>query len=212
MEWLDFLKTAISALTLVSIAIAYLAYRANVQKQQEDRIKDSDRELLAQAQKSLQWAYETLTDQGQHVPPRPDRLNWLTAARHILRQKKIANRINSETYRIVYAEIEEYWRHRFYRALDHSSLLSRGYFADLDNAFWPENLEISSAVVIVGFSGWNTKNADPTDEVDREELLKSDAMKGGHAARGLRSYVDWLQEVKANRKAADAGTEGAQNG
>lgn len=218
MSWIEILKLSISALTLVSIGIAYLAYRTNLQKQREDRVRDSDKELLAQAQKSLQWAYDVLTEQGEHIPPRADRLNWLTSARHLLRQKKIAKRITSETYRIVYAEVEEYWRHRFYTALDHPSLLSRGYFANLENPHWPENLEISSALVIVDFSGWNKANADPTDEVDRDALLKSDALRGGNAGRGLRSYVAWIQEEKARRTIGgapptlDVSSEGTQNG
>ena len=210
MGWMEILKLGISALTLVSIVIAYLAYRTNLRKQREDQVRDNDRELLAQAQKSFQWAYDVLTDNGEHIPPRADRLNWLTSSRHLLRQRKIAKRIDSETYQLVYAEVEEYWRHRFYTALDHPSLRSRGYFADLEKPRWPENLEISSALVVVEFSGWNKERTDPTEEVDREQLLESDALRGGHASRGLRSYVNWLQEIKIERAAG--GVQSRSNG
>ena len=102
-------KVLISALTLVSVFVAFLAYRANLQKQEEDRVRDADKELLAQAQKSLEWAYNSLTNNGNDIPPKPERLNWLTSARHILRHSKIAKRIRSDTCRTVHAEHEEFW-------------------------------------------------------------------------------------------------------
>ena len=196
-------KFLVSSLTLVSVFVAFLAYRANLLKQEEDRVRDADKELLAQAQKSLEWAYNSLTDNGTNIPPRPDRLNWLTSARHLLRHGKIAMRIRSDTYKTVHAEHEEYWRHRFYLALDHNSLLSAGYYANASAEAqpWPENLEVRSALVVVGFSNWPKGVKDPTDEVDRAALLKETEVLKGRAGRGLGAYIARLSEAKAKLKA-----------
>lgn len=194
-------KLVISSLTLVSVFVAFLAYRANLRKQEEDRVRDADKELLAQAQKSLEWAYNSLTDNGTNIPPKPERLNWLTSARHLLRHGGIAKHILSDTYKIVHAEHEEYWRHRFYLALDHDALRSGGYYANLETQPWPENIEVSSALVIVNFSNWPKELKDPTDEVDRSALLNDTEALKGRAGRGLHSYIARLSEAKARMKA-----------
>lgn len=199
-DWLEVASLGVSVLTLVSIVIAYLSYRANLKKLNDDRVRERDKELVAQVQKSLQWAHDVLTENGNNVPPRPDRLNWLTAARHLLRAQKIAAQISSETYNTIYAEIEEYWRHRFYIALSHDSLRNRAYFSDKDNPAWPENIEVSSALVIVDFSNWKKDAPDPTDSVDREDLMKNGSgLKGGFAGRGLEAYIAHFEEIKAQR-------------
>ena len=190
-----------SVLTLVSIVIAYSSYKANVQKLSEDRARDRDKELLAQTQKSLEWAYAVLTADGKTIPPEPDRLNWLTAARHLLRAKKLAGRIEDSTYRTVYEEIEEYWRQMFYAALSHERLRSWTYYADQTKPEWPEKIEITSALVIVDFSNWKEGTPDPTDEVDRDDLIKNRSGLKGGAGRGLESYLFRIEEIKAQRNA-----------
>ena len=194
-------KLLVSSLTLVSVFVAFIAYRANLRKQEEDRVRDADKELLAQAQKSLEWAYNSLTDNGKDIPPKPERLNWLTSARHLLRHNIIAKRIQSDTYRTVHAEHEEFWRHRFYLALDHNSLVSTGYYATSETQSWPENIEVSSALVIISFSNWPMGFKDPTDEVDRAKLLKDTEALKGRAGRGLRAYIERLSEAKARMHA-----------
>ena len=194
-------RLLVSSLTLVSVFVAFLAYRANLRKQEEDRVRDADKELLAQAQKSLEWAYNSLTDSGTSISPKPERLNWLTSARHLLRHSKIARCIRSDTYKTVHAEHEEHWRHRFYLALDHNSLVSTGYYANSETQSWPENIEVSSALVVVSFSNWPKEVKDPTDEVDRAALLNDTEALKGRAGRGLRAYIARLSEAKAKMKA-----------
>jgi len=155
--------------TLLLIFIAYLSYKANVQKSNDDRDRDHDKELLAQARTSLQWAYNALTDDGATIPPRADRLNWLTSARHLLRTKTLADRIKNSTYRTIYDEIEEYWRGKFYGALSHDALRLWTYYADEAKPHWPEKIEITSALIIIDFLNWKKGAPDPTDAADRHE-------------------------------------------
>jgi len=195
----EFVKVAIGAAALASIWIAHRAYQANVQKQQEDRVRDADKELLSQAKTSLEWAYNALTQHGDNIPPKSDRLNWLTCARHILRQNEIAERLQGSTYKIVYAEVRDYWQHKFYLALSDIGLLNPAYFRNKENSAWPENIEISSALVIVDFSNWKEGLRDPTDNVDRAAMMADGNCFKGSAGRGLRSYIRELEEIRGAR-------------
>ncbi|MBY0271762.1 MAG: hypothetical protein K2X06_18045, partial [Burkholderiales bacterium] len=140
-----------------------------------------------------------LTENGRNVPPKPDRINWLTAARHILRGQHIASQIQGKTYKTVCSEIEEYWRHKFYIALSDNSLRKREYFSDLGCPSWPENIEISSALVVIDFSNWQEDVVDPLGSVNREKLMKVGGGFKGAAGRGLESYVVQFEEIKANQ-------------
>lgn len=198
MNWIEGVKLGVSCLTLISIVIAYLAYRANVRKQNEDRERDKDKELAAQAQKSIQWAFEVLVGNDNGNPPPADRLNWLTSARHLIRASKLASQITYPTYRTIYDEVEEYWRHRFYTVLSHDALRQWTYYADQKNSAWPENIEITSALVVLGFANWKDGTPDPTDEANREKLIASGALKS-RPGRGLESYMVRIEEAR-NRK------------
>ena len=190
------LQLGASLATPISIWIAYQAYQANLTKQNDDRSREADKELLAQCKESLAWAYGSLTNNGNSIPPVADRLNWLTSSRHILRYLKIREKIGTETYCIVVDEIEEYWRHKFYLALDSNTLLSTNYFTNKDNTSWPENIEISSAMVIIEFSNWKKGTADPTDAVDREKMKADGTCFKGLAGRGLRHYIQRINDSR----------------
>lgn len=193
-------KLALGVLTLISIVIAYLSYRTNLKKLNDDRIREIDKELLTQAKQSLQWAYDVLTEEGCSIPPLANRLNWLTCARHLCRAQDISKQISGTTYKTVYAEIEEYWRHKFYMSLEHESLRSRRYFENVSDTEWPENIEITSAMVIVNFSTWNKATVDPLDSVIRENLLDTDSgFRTVAAGRGLESYIVHFEELKTQR-------------
>ena len=187
------LKILIGGVALGSIYVAYKTYRANIRKQDEDRIRDADKELLAQAKQSLEWAYNALTEGGKNVPPRANRLNWLTAARHLLRHKLLASQIRSETYRTVHFEVEEYWRHLFYLALDHNELLHPDYFQARTATRSPEYLVPKSAMVVIEFSDWPNDLKDPLDSVDRDAMEQRGHCYRGRAGRGLKRYVDRLE-------------------
>ena len=196
-ECIEWIKVGIGALTPISIFIAYLAYRENLKKIRDDKDRERDKEYVSQIQKSLEWSFMSLTDDGLALFPRPNRLNWLTAARHILRARKISAQVTHPTYKTIAEEVEEYWRHKFYVVLSNPALRDWHYFMDKDSPGWPENIEISSALVVVDFSDWKDGVPDPTDAIDREKLIKQ--LKGG-AGSGLRRYIAHLDEIKASRR------------
>lgn len=201
----DWLKVALAAVAIASVAIAYLSLRVSRRKLDDDRLKDQDKEYVAQVERSFEWAFEALTDGDTSKPPRADRLNWLASARYLLRAQDIASQIKTPVYRAILDQIEDHWRQRFYRALDHLVLATDAYFAATDATKWPENIEISSALVVVDFSNWKAGTADPTDRVDRSALMESGAGIQGKAGIGLKRYIQRVYAAGAQHRSDEDG-------
>jgi hypothetical protein len=195
---IEFIKIALTSFAFFSAIVAYKAYRANLRKIEEDRIRDRDKELLLQVQKSLQWAYDSLTDEGKTIPPKADRLNWLTCARHLLRARKLGEKISSNTYQIIYQETEEFWRHRFYLALDNPATLSPAYFGKRRSSFTGEQIEPRSAKTIIEFSAWKQETEDPIDFVELS-LISSDTHGISLASKGFNQYLSELRQRQSSQ-------------
>lgn len=194
--WFDVAKGAVPALALlfamVSAAMAFGAYRANLGKIQEDRIRERDKELLGQIIKSYQWAYDSLLGDSVAGPPDADRLNWLTCARHLLRAEALAAKIQSDTYRLIQQEHQDHWRHTFYLRLDDPVLRNVGYFSGT-GASDPDQIEPGSARVIIRFSTWAMGAVDPIDGEPHGPLSRDD-YGISDAIRGYNAYVDHLAQ------------------
>jgi hypothetical protein len=152
------------------------------------RIQNSQ-EILNQAVLSLERAYAALTnDDTETKPPAADRLNWLTAARHIQRYKKLKTKLASDTHRTVCEEHEEYWRHKIYLCLDAPSQLSLAYYTEKLQPERRAGIEPRSALVIHDFAKWPEEREDPMDKVDAEAIMKrGEALKGN---LGLQQYLE----------------------
>lgn len=162
----------------------------------EERQWSRDEKFVDQVKMSYEWAFNVLTDNGQRIPPKADRINWLTCARHLERAKRISALISTPALAAVLAEHEEFWRHRFYTSLDSLVLRSWKYYASRDaSAPFIENIEITSAMIIIDFSNWRKGSTDPTDDVDRDKLTKEGNPFHGSAGSGLEEYV---AQVKIN--------------
>jgi len=120
--------------------------------------------------------------------PKPCRLKWLTTARHISRYYKLKDLVVTDIYRLILEENEEYWRHRFYILLDQIALRSSGYYMDLENNDWSENIEPKSAMVINDFSNWQDSTKDPLDSINEGDLIKTGKPFYGHCGSGIESY------------------------
>lgn len=182
---------------LAGVAVsASLARRTFVAERQWSK----DEKFSEQIQKSFQWAYDVLTDDGKTVPPSADRLKWLTSARHLLRAQKLMKQVKTEEWKTIIEDHEEFWRHKFFMALEHQELISWGYFSGgRGRHMLMENIEITSAMVIVDFGNWRKGRPDPTDDVNREELIANGNPYSGFAGRGLEAYVRVLQQQRAAR-------------
>lgn len=148
-----------------------------------------DSELFRQAVLTLERAYRALSNDGKNIRPAlADRLNWLTAARHIQGYRGLKSRIKSDLYQLLCEEHEEFWRHQFYLCLDMHNISNSSYY---DKTTSPERklgIEPRSALIIYSFASWPNSKIDPIASVDIQALLDDcNPLKGNI---GLRTYVE----------------------
>jgi hypothetical protein len=180
-DWTATASTVFAGLSaLVAAAAIYFPWR-----------NQNSQEILNQAVLSLQRAYATLTKDGEVIqPPAPDRLNWLTAARHLERYRKLKAELASDTHRTVCEEHEEYWRHKMYVCLDARHEMSVAYYNEKPQPDQRAGIEPRSALVIHEFAKWPDGRDDPIDKIDAQAIVKrGEALNGNH---GLRQYLESL--------------------
>ncbi|MBX9904660.1 MAG: hypothetical protein K2Y31_09915 [Burkholderiales bacterium] len=140
-----------------------------------------DSEVFKEAVLALERAFRSLMlnahSDGQ---PAPDRLNWLTAARHIESYKSLRNSLKTSLYKRLCQEHEEHWRHEFYLKILKNRMYQISYFES-------GPIEPRSAIVVYGFAAWPNTKQDLIDMLDLEKLFQeSDLLKGNH---GLQQYL-----------------------
>lgn len=136
----------------------------------------------------MERACRALTNDGKNInPPLPDRLNWLTSARHIESYKSLKSKINTELHQSLCEDHEEYWRHQFHLGLGMHSIHSSSYYEEGQLSEQRMPIEPRSALIIYSFASWPEGKLDPIDSVDIQALIKEfDPMKGN---TGLREYI-----------------------
>lgn len=165
---------------LVAAAAIYFPWR--VQNSQE---------ILHQSILSLERAFAALSNNGQEVgPPAPDRLNWLTAARHIEQYRRLKTKLTLKTHRIVCEEHEEHWRHQFYTCLDAPTALTTAYYSEKQLPDRRAQIEPKSAIIVHNFAKWPEGRDDPIDKANVAAILaRGEVLKGNY---GLRDYLESL--------------------
>lgn len=145
-----------------------------------------DTAVFSEAVLALERAYKSLNANRQNDQrPAPDRLNWLTCARHLESYKDLRARLKTSLYRRLCAEHEEHWRHEFYLSLLKERILNASYFET-------GPIEPRSAVVIYGFAAWPESRKDPIDIADYESIFsESDILRGNI---GLKTYLSKFPE------------------
>lgn len=173
-----------AALGFVGLAISIENTRRSTE---EERGRNRDRELLDQVLKSYDWAYDAFTTGSGTFGIEPNRLNWLTAARHLVRAQKLAGQISSATYRTIQRENEEYWRTQFYLQADMDALANPDYYFEWGDKERP--IDFRSAIVIADFLAWKEGNGDPIDEFDPHESMLKPGFKGSKLGRGIEKFI-----------------------
>lgn len=170
--------TAVAAVAAATSAItsAVSAKAARVAIQQNETLstsirerEDSQREnsrLLNHATTTLERAYAALTggNSALNVPPR-SRFNWLTSARLIEEFKSTKSRINDPLLLQECASHEMHWRNQFSLRLEQLGTSHPDYFRQSAN----ERIELTSAVIVCGFSTWPDQQDDPIDKYGTTE-------------------------------------------
>lgn len=183
-DWIAISSAAFAGLSAIAAAVAvYFPWK--IQNSQE---------ILKQAILSLERAYTVLTQEGKETkPPAPDRLNWLTAARHLERYKKLKEKLAFDAHRIVCEEHEEYWRHKFYVCLNAPHKMPAAYYATKSSQ--NAGIEPRSALIIHEFAKWLDSRDDPIDKIDAQAILSRGEVLNGNY--GLRQYLESLPNQPA---------------
>ena len=193
-EW----RTIFSGVTLVSVLFVVLNYWLARGKAKNDSEIAKDKEICDQAINALERAYLTLTgENGNTSAPEASRLNWLTTSRQIIRFKKLKSKLKTDLYKLVCSEHEEHWRHQFFLCLEYSDLSSESYYQDRHMLpLTSENIDSTSALVIINFKQWNPDLDDPLNDVDKNQLLND-----GYTLNGERGLSDYIATLDAEREA-----------
>lgn len=157
--------------------------------------RQKSQKFLDQASLSLERAYEALSSSGQKIqPPNPDRLNWLTAARHIEQYRRLKKLIECKEHQLVCEEQEEYWRHKFYVCLDAPTPLLLNYYQERTQPHRQSGIEPMSAIIVHDFAKWPDGKQDPIDLANVDSILTLGKVLQGNI--GLRLYLESLPSYR----------------
>ena len=172
---LEELRTIFSGFTLVSLIFVALNYWFSRSKAKKDAIESRDKGICDQAIITLERAYSSLTNgKSDYSLPMPDRLNWLTSARQIIRYHELKSMLQTDLYKLICSEHEEHWKHEFYLSLKNGEIILPDYFKS-------NNIHLKSALVIMNFKQWAPDAEDPLDSVDGTKYANDEyTLKGQH--------------------------------
>lgn len=173
-EW----RTIFSGFTLISVVFVILNYWLSRKKTKQDLELAQDKEICEQAILAVERAYSSLTTgKEKYEIPDANRLNWLTSSRQLLRFKELKSELKTNLYRLVCSEHEEHWKHEFYLTLNHKDFLCPSYFESND-------IELTSALVVINFKQWAPGTKDPLDSIVVDELINDEyTLKGQYGLR-----------------------------
>lgn len=155
----------------------------------------NDKEILRQAILTLERAHRSLMGQSQpNEYPEPDRLNWLTCARHLQSYKGLKAQLKLELHRTLCDEHEEFWRHQFYLCLHTPSTPPVNYYQEKASPNKKIGIEPRSALVIHAFATWPDGRADSIDLVDVHALMQDKSLP--QRIGGLYEYLQQFPKFK----------------
>ncbi|MGL4282868.1 MAG: hypothetical protein ACRCSI_04305 [Eubacterium aggregans] len=132
------------------------------------RTQDSEA-FLREAILSMERAYEVLSNGDKEVsPPEPNRLNWLTAARHIAGYYKLKDMIKCDGHKEICASNEIHWQKLFSKCLETKNGLSLEFY----NRNKP-GIQVYSALIVHDFAMGTERFV--TDEQMRQAIAKGNA-------------------------------------
>lgn len=186
-RWADFGDYLGGTIAPILAFASFVGLLASAKKEQ---LQSDSKAHFAIAKVSMGRAYDVLIDaNGQ---PISDRLAWLTAARLILEARQVAKGIRVQSIKAMYAAEEEYWRRRFYDALQLTSasspLANPNYFIEGEKKLKGYVIDERSIKVLYEFVDWPEGQVDPMDGVSKFTDKELSAMILGK--RGAREFLE----------------------
>lgn len=184
-SWKDVISAGAAS---ISALIAAWALIHNINHNKKTRRFEIEEKMLNQAFDNLRWGYEELISNNVDIdtPPVADRLSWLTAARSTVKFYDAKSEISNEALKALWGMREEYWRHKFYKALDFAELNQPSYFSQGGG----NQIDKRSAYIIILFSQWSDDVEDPIDRYNQLTWGEAAENLRGAPARGFRYYLE----------------------
>ena len=192
---------AIGSLAIaVSAIVAFLLYRLNIKRHQdEDKYKASET-FLRESIMILERSFDIFTDKGANTnPPRNDRLLWLTTARFIRRFYRMRSKVSVKEHIEIIDEHEEYHRFQFNKLLkENKDNFTKEYFKTNESV----SIDKKSMAVIFDFAKWTEEKTEPISEVNDKELFAKDVIIPDQygALEFLKEDQDYWNEVNEIKK------------
>jgi len=152
----------------ISALVALNLYITTLKRYKAEDSRNRSKEYLSQAILAIERSYDIFTDNGENTdPPRNDRALWLTAARFIIRFRRLKEKITEQDHIDVINEHEEYWRNKYATLLaKNKSNFNLAYLMPGGNHYGAEVVHRDSIGVIFYFARWPEDNDDPLHGVD----------------------------------------------
>jgi hypothetical protein len=162
----------------ISAIVALNLYRTTLNRHESEDKRNRSKEYLSQAIVAIERSYDIFTDNEENTePPRNDRALWLTAARFIIRFRRLKEKITEPDHIDVISEHEEYWRNKYATLLSkNKSKFDLVYFMPNGNNYGGEVVQRDSIGVVFDFARWPEDNDDPLHGVDVIEMYARGAI------------------------------------
>lgn len=187
----------------ISAVVALNLYRTTLNRHKSEDRRNRSKEYLSQAIVAIERSYEIFTDNGENTePPRNDRALWLTAARFIIRFRRLKEKITEQDHIDVINEHEEFWRNKYATLLaKNKGQFNLDYLMPSGNPYGGEVVHRDSLGVVFYFARWPEDNDDPLHGVDVIEMYARGAVPIDFL--GVEEYIEKYKSYKEkiyNRK------------
>lgn len=188
----------------ISAVVALNLYRTTVNRHKSEDKRNRSKEYLSQAIVAIERSYDILTDKGENTePPRNDRALWLTAARFIIRFRRLKEKITEPDHIDVINEHSEFWRNKYATLLvKNKSNFDLAYLMPGGNPYGGEVVHRDAIGVVFDFARWPEDNDDPLHGVDVIEMYARGAIPiDFHGIKEyIKKYVPYHEKIENRKK------------
>ena len=154
------------------VIVAIITFRASLSRHRREDTRAASENLMKEAIKTLERAYELFMSGAERSLPRPDRVLWLTVARMLTRYQLLRQRVAEEDHLAILEENEEYYRHRFYEVFESKRAdMTPEYFRKGNETMFGNIVEPASLAILLKFIHWPFDRPDPLEALDIEALF-----------------------------------------
>lgn len=188
----------------VSAIVALNLYRTTVNRHKSEDERNRSKEYLSQAILAIERSYEIFTDKEENTePPRNDRALWLTAARFIIRFRRLKDKVTEQDHVDVIEEHEEYWRNKYATLLaKNKNNFNSAYLMPSGNLYGGDVVHRDAIGVVFDFARWPEDNDDPLHGVDVIEMYAKGAVPQDFLGieEFIERYVPYNEKIEKRKE------------